>query len=242
MRFCFKKIKITYYVNMVKNYSGKERCFLRKYGTNKRNPNPPWPSEQSVVVVPNGVTASAVGKHGEKVRSMICGEAVETAAEIQRENLMAENANAAAEAAKTTSAVSLERTSKYIPDVPEERERPFMGFIPETSMRNSDMVRQNQGSSNISMGANTDCGMMNVNSYLCGQTGKFVRIEFLFGENTHIEKTGVLKSVGKDFIVLSETGTNNSIICSVNNIKFINVYNINGRISMGGFETPLNEM
>ena len=104
-----------------------------------------------------------------------------------------------------------------------DRERPIMGYIPETSMRSSDARRGQMGGISPNQ-----CETMMVGGYLCGQRGNLVRVEFLFGENTHIEKTGVLKNVGKDFIVLSETGTNNSIVCSMRNIKFINIYNING--------------
>lgn len=110
----------------------------------------------------------------------------------------------------------------------ETRERPIMGYIPETSMRSSDR--------RSGLGMNSGgCGSPSASGYLCNACGSFVRIEFLFGENTHIEKTGILKTVGKDFIVLSETGTDNSIVCSMHNIKFINIYNANGRMNTNNF-------
>ncbi len=74
-----------------------------------------------------------------------------------------------------------------------------------------------------------DCGKSEVSSYLCQNIGSYAKVEFLFGENVHIEKTGVMENVGKDFIVLSETGTGTKIVSSLKNIKFINIYNINNR-------------
>ncbi|MBR5615061.1 MAG: hypothetical protein IKW64_07200 [Clostridia bacterium] len=207
---------------------------LRKYGVGKRNPNPPWPNEQSVVVVPAGVKASAVGKHGEKVRSVSTEEATVTA---NKENQNRINEN--------TKIISNE--IRDVPQVPEDRNRPLKQYIPETSMRNSDYTNDNIVSQNMPMGdintdVNTGCSMMAVSNYLFGQIGKLIRVEFLFGENTHIEKTGVLQSVGKDFMVISETGTNNSIVCSVKNIKFINVYNFNAPMTLGGFGSAVSEL
>lgn len=73
---------------------------------------------------------------------------------------------------------------------------------------------------------NRKCSYVSVTDYLCDKTGNYARVEFMFGENTHIEKTGVLESVGKDFVVLTEAGTGSHIVCSAKNIKFINIYNI----------------
>ena len=71
------------------------------------------------------------------------------------------------------------------------------------------------------------CSKIDTEAYLCQKIGSYLRVEFLFGENIHVEKTGVLKNVGKDFLVLTESGTDTEIVCSAKNIKFINIYNIN---------------
>ena len=74
-----------------------------------------------------------------------------------------------------------------------------------------------------------DCSSASVSSYLCQNIGNYAKVEFLFGENTHVEKVGILDSVGKDFIVLTEAGTGTKIVCSTSNIKFINIYDISKR-------------
>lgn len=194
---------------------------MRRYGSNKRNPNPPWPNEQSVVVVPPGVNAAAIGKMDAEVRNTLDEEKITV---IDKSEII-HNSEEILNSEKS----EMENSQSF-----EERERPLKTYIPDTSMRNSDLVRNNPVSS-MGTGVNQSCGVMSASSFLCGHTGKMVRVEFLFGENTHVEKTGILQSVGKDFMVISEPGTNNSIVCSVKNIKFINIYNLNNKINMSEY-------
>ena len=65
-----------------------------------------------------------------------------------------------------------------------------------------------------------------VSEYLNRNIGKYAKVEFLFGDNTHIEKNGILRTVGKDFLVLEEAGSRNHVVCSAKNIKFINLYDV----------------
>ncbi len=96
------------------------------------------------------------------------------------------------------------------------------GLIPIMSyMTDSGMAEQPVGSIH-----NKKCQDMKITDYLCDKSGNYARVEFLFGENTHVEKTGVLESVGRDFVVLVEAGTGSRIVCMAKNIKFINIYNI----------------
>lgn len=53
------------------------------------------------------------------------------------------------------------------------------------------------------------------------QIGKNTTIEFLIGDNTLIEKSGNIVSVGENYILLNETGTRSLVACDLNNIKFI---------------------
>ena len=195
---------------------------MRRYGSNKRNPNPPWPNEQSVVVVPPGVNATAIGRTDAEVRNMPDEEKiiVTDKSEILHNN---------EETSTNLEESRIENSESF-----EERTRPIKTYIPEASMRNSDLVRNNP-MSNMGADINRSCGIMSASSFLCGHTGKMVRVEFLFGENTHVEKTGILQSVGKDFMVISEPGTNNSIVCSVKNVKFINIYNLNNKMNISEY-------
>lgn len=153
---------------------------LRRFGTNKKNPNPPWPNERPSVVVPPGSGAKAIGMTEENVTVMT------------EDELRLLNRNQAIN----------ER---------EFRREPIMGNM------------QNQVRPRVNIN-NEICGNMNVSSYLCNQIGKYVKIEFLFGENMHMEKIGLLKGVGKDFVAVQETGTDTVVVCSLNKIKFINIY------------------
>ena len=149
---------------------------MRKYGSSKKNPNPPWPCEQRVVVVPPGSNSAAIG------------------------------------------ARSLPRKDVYMP---------VADYIHSRDEGNPIMDYTNLlQSSGESLNKNTPACSMGVSDYLCSQAGNYARVEFMFGENTHIEKTGVLESVGRDFIVLAEAGSGARVVCSVKNIKFINIYNV----------------
>lgn len=205
---------------------------MRKYGSNKRNPNPPWPNQQSVVVVPDKTTASSMGIEDEMVRTVSADKITLTDKEYKEKPFEEKLENSINDSFELSQDKDLEDP---VSDAFEDRKSPIMNYIPETAMRSSDLAQKESSGQELSTRPANSCGMMAFSKYLCGQTGRLVRAEFLFGENTHIEKTGVLKSVGKDFFVISETGTNNSIVCSVNNIKFINVYNIDTKINMGSY-------
>ena len=169
---------------------------MRKFGTTKKNPNPPWPNQQSAIIVPPGTNTNAVGLAGQK------------AYEIPREMMDKQNRNQA------NNVAAVEEDERGI------RRDPIMGNMPARQMQ-PNMQRPNTNNMGISSNL---CGNMGVAGYLCGQTGKYVKLEFLFGENTHMEKAGILRQVGKDFVAIEENGTNNIIVCATNKIKFINIY------------------
>ena len=59
------------------------------------------------------------------------------------------------------------------------------------------------------------------NSFLCRHRGQFIRVEFM----NQTEKSGILRSVGSDYIVLAESRTNNLVMCALSSVKAINVHN-----------------
>lgn len=169
---------------------------MKKFGTYKRNPNPPWPCEQPVIVIPPGTNSAAIGRLNDKVRQLPPNNNIQKNFEMPTSDR-----NAFEDANRSQS----------------ERQSPIMSYIPETSMRNSDKKSDGLSPSESTLHTTVD-------TYLCGQRGKFVKIEFLFGENTHIEKIGALENVGKDFVVLKEVGGQGRTVCSTSAIKFINIY------------------
>ena len=88
---------------------------------------------------------------------------------------------------------------------------------------------------------NADCPVRNSTSYnsdyspsafkknhlpgfLITQLNKLVRIEFLLGTQTYTERTGILLDVGADFVILSEFGSSNKIVCDLQSIKFVSIF------------------
>lgn len=63
-----------------------------------------------------------------------------------------------------------------------------------------------------------------LNGFLRTQIGSRIKVEFLVGTNTYLEKSGKLLAVGANFIILQEAMTDDLIVCDFFNIKFITIY------------------
>ena len=190
---------------------------MRRYGMNKKNPNPPWPNEQSMVVIPPGSNATSVGLSGQRVYEMNTENMLDgrNGAGIQTSNQNTSNITNGTNAKNE----SIEESERGI------RRDPIMGYFAQNqTMRNQMMPANRRQGQMMSPHMNGNCGSMGVSGYLCGQMGKYVKMEFLFGDNVHMEKLGRLREVGKDFAAIQENGTNNIIVCPLDKIKFINVY------------------
>lgn len=60
-----------------------------------------------------------------------------------------------------------------------------------------------------------------LNGYLRTQIGKMVRIEFLIGTGTLIDRTGTLLNVGANFLTIKQVQTDDIVVCDFFSIKFI---------------------
>lgn len=61
-----------------------------------------------------------------------------------------------------------------------------------------------------------------MNGYLRTQIGKMVRVEFLIGTGTLIDRTGMLLNVGANYITIRQVQTDDLVVCDFYSIKFIN--------------------
>lgn len=66
-----------------------------------------------------------------------------------------------------------------------------------------------------------------IQAYLKQFIGRFVRIDFLIGTGTFIDRDGVLTNVGVDFVELREVQTGNVIVADLYSIKFVTIYSTN---------------
>ncbi|MFZ7134616.1 MAG: hypothetical protein ACOWWR_19895 [Eubacteriales bacterium] len=66
-----------------------------------------------------------------------------------------------------------------------------------------------------------------IQAYLKQFIGEFVRIDFLIGTGTFIDRDGILTNVGVDYIELREVQTGNTIVADLYSIKFVTVYSTN---------------
>lgn len=63
-----------------------------------------------------------------------------------------------------------------------------------------------------------------LNGFLRTQIGRRIKVEFLIGGGSLIERDGYLLAVGANFILLNEAGTNDLLSCDFYNIKFVTFY------------------
>lgn len=63
-----------------------------------------------------------------------------------------------------------------------------------------------------------------MNGFLRTQIGKNVRVEFLIGTGTLVDKFGRLLAVGANYIVLRQAETDDIIVCDFFSIKFLTFY------------------
>lgn len=59
--------------------------------------------------------------------------------------------------------------------------------------------------------------------YLRKQIGKFMKVNFLLGNSTFIDKNGILKEVGVDHIVLRDIKSDEDVVADLYSIKFVEI-------------------
>lgn len=63
-----------------------------------------------------------------------------------------------------------------------------------------------------------------MNGFLRTQIGRRVKVEFLIGTNSFVDKEGTLLGVGVNYIIINETDTDDITVCDFYNIKFVRFY------------------
>ena len=61
-------------------------------------------------------------------------------------------------------------------------------------------------------------------AFLKTQIGKRVRVEFLVGTNTFVDRGGILEDVGISYIVLRDSETNDRVMADLYSIKFVTFF------------------
>lgn len=66
--------------------------------------------------------------------------------------------------------------------------------------------------------------MQYMNGFLRTQIGKRVRVQFLIGTNSFLDKMGKLIGVGANYILLQEAMSDDILVCDFFTIKFVSIY------------------
>lgn len=73
----------------------------------------------------------------------------------------------------------------------------------------------------VSLDANT---LSYMNGFLQTQVGRQVQVDFLVGNNSIVQRTGILIGVGVNYILINEFQTDDIVVCDFYNIKFVRIY------------------
>lgn len=63
-----------------------------------------------------------------------------------------------------------------------------------------------------------------LNGFLRTQIGRRVRVSFLIGTNSFLDKAGQLLEVGANYIILQEAMTDDLLVCDFYTIKFVTIF------------------
>lgn len=120
-------------------------------------------------------------------------------------------------------------TPRYLPSLEEIASYHYTNPIRrEQSVSNAAAIRAT-GTSPILMAPEPETNipgesLQYLNGFMRSQIGRTVRVDFLIGTNTLVDKTGVLLGVGANYILLNESQTDDLLACDFYNIKFIHFY------------------
>lgn len=76
----------------------------------------------------------------------------------------------------------------------------------------------------IAPGSPRPLGIEYTQGFLRSQIGQKVRIEFLLGVNSLVDRRGTLLEVGIDYVILREEETDDLLYCDIYSIKFVTIY------------------
>jgi hypothetical protein len=113
---------------------------------------------------------------------------------------------------------------EYYNEIPMEPTRPMMRSkkrVPQHTMEEMQPVLPGAQSFQIQPGQQRPSYFQD---WLVRQIGKYIKVEFLIGTSMLIDREGILKEVGVNYIVLKESGTKDDLMCDLYSIKFVRVF------------------
>lgn len=76
----------------------------------------------------------------------------------------------------------------------------------------------------LAPGSPRPLGIEYTQGFLRTQIGQNVRIEFLFGINSLMDRRGTLLEVGNDYVIIRELDQDDLLYCDIFSIKFVTIY------------------
>ena len=171
---------------------------MKKFGLNNKNPNPPWPSEQPVVIVPPGSNPTAVGVPDEPLRSADTYDIFPNIRDMSDSgHVNMQNDMRNQPMTDLDSFQSANSTSENAAAESPEHSTWLMGddFRPSSAER-SLMPRSSENGLCAENGS--------ISGYLRNRGDVRVTVEFAGDRLPNGEKSGILSGIGKDFIAIRD--------------------------------------
>lgn len=97
--------------------------------------------------------------------------------------------------------------------------RPMESSLNQTNSAMGRKMRPNAGMQGMVV-----CGpSVRLGDVMCMYAGKNINVEFMFGADTYVKKTGILSGAGMNFIILTDPETMEKTICDLTDMKFISI-------------------
>ncbi|SMC92090.1 hypothetical protein [Papillibacter cinnamivorans] len=64
--------------------------------------------------------------------------------------------------------------------------------------------------------------------YLTQNIGRSVRAEFILGNSSYVDKSGILIEVGVNYFVLQDVNSRNNIMCDLYSVRFVTIFTGSG--------------
>lgn len=190
---------------------------MKKFGLNNKNPNPPWPSEQPVVIVPPGSNPTAVGVPDEPLRSADTYDIFPNIRDMSDSgHVNMQNDMRNQPMTDLDSFQSANSTSENAAAESPEHSTWLMGddFRPSSAER-SLMPRSSENGLCAENGS--------ISGYLRNRGDVRVTVEFAGDRLPNGEKSGILSGIGKDFIAIRDSSNGNTVVCPINKIKAVSI-------------------
>ena len=115
------------------------------------------------------------------------------------------------------------RSYQYSKQIPSRQTMASNRYTSQVDNNNDNQTNDNNNNNDVRRLPPVITNPDYLQGYLRTKIGKFMKVNFLLGTGTFIDKDGILQEVGVDHIVLRDIKTNEDVIADLYSIKFVEI-------------------